>query len=324
MDQRPLGGSGLHVSSIILGCGNFGGIGSAPQFFGQGETREEAFALMDAAHAHRITVFDTADAYGGGRSERWIGEWLAERGRPEILVTTKVFHSVAGDPADRGLAPDRIRRQVEGSLRRLGKDTLDLYMTHACDPETPIAETLAALDGLVRAGKVGAVGASNIWGQELEEALAVSAERGLVRFEWVQNPYSLLDRTAEHEVFAICEREGLGFTPFGPLEGGWLTGKYRRGRTPPPGSRMAMRPEPYAHLDTEGVYRGIERLEADAARRGVHMATLALAWVLSHPLVSGAIVGPRRPEQLDVIRDALGLDLGDDERAELAALFDPE
>jgi aryl-alcohol dehydrogenase-like predicted oxidoreductase len=321
MEQRALGRSGLNVSRIVLGCGNFGGVGSAPQFFGQGETRAEAFALMDAAVGHGITVFDTADAYGGGRSERWIGEWLAERGRREELVTTKVFHSVAGDPADCGLAPARIRTQVEDSLRRLGTDTLDLYMIHACDPETPVAETLAALDGLVRAGKVRAVGASNISGPELEQALAASAERGLVRFEWVQNAYSLLDRTVEHEVFAICEREGLGFTPFGPLEGGWLTGKYRRGRTPPSGSRMTTRPEPYAHLDTESVHRGIERLEAEAARRGAKLATLALAWVLSHPLVAGAIVGPRRPEHLDAARAALELELSADERDELASLF---
>jgi aryl-alcohol dehydrogenase-like predicted oxidoreductase len=195
-------------------------------------------------------------------------------------------------------------------------------MTHAWDRETPIADTLGALDDLVRGGKVRAVGASNIWEEQLEEALAVSAERGFVRFEWVQNPYSLLDRTAEQEVFAICERDGLGFTPFGPLEGGWLTGKYRRGRPAPPGSRMTKRPEPYAHLDSEAVYRGIDALEAEASRRGIHMATLALAWVLSHPLVTGAIVGPRRPEQLDAVRDALGLELTPAERDELAALFD--
>jgi aryl-alcohol dehydrogenase-like predicted oxidoreductase len=321
MDQRPLGRSGLSVSRLILGCGNFGGIGSAPQFFGQGESREEAFVLMDAAADHGIGVFDTADAYGGGRSERWIGEWLAERGRTDMLVTTKVFHSVAGDATDRGLAPDRIRRQVEGSLRRLGRDSLDMYLTHAWDTETPIVESLGALDELVRGGKVRAVGASNIWGGQLEEALTASAEHGLVRFEWIQNPFSLLDRTAEREVFPICEREGLGFTPFGPLEGGWLTGKYRRGQAPPTGSRMSLRPEPYAHLDSESVYRGIERLEAEAARRGVEMATLALAWVLSHPLVTGAVVGPRRPSQLAVVRAALELRLGDDEREELAGLF---
>jgi aryl-alcohol dehydrogenase-like predicted oxidoreductase len=323
MDQRPLGRSGLSVSRIILGCGNFGGIGSAPQFFGQGESREEAFAVMNAAVEHGITVFDTADAYGGGRSERWVGEWLAERGRPEILVTTKVFHSVDGNPGDRGLAPDRVRRQLEGSLARLGRSSVDMYVTHEPDTATPIAETLEALDELVRAGKVGAIGASNVTGEQLEEALAASAERGRSRFEWVQNPYSLLDREADREVLPICEREELGFTPFGPLEGGWLTGKYRRGRTPPAGSRMSMRPEPYAHLETERVYRGIDRLEREASRRGVHMATLALAWVISHPVVTAAVVGPRRPAQLEVIREAFALELSAAERDELAGLFDP-
>jgi aryl-alcohol dehydrogenase-like predicted oxidoreductase len=322
MESRPLGRSGFEVSRIILGCGNFGGIGSAREFFGQGESREEAFALMDAAIEQGITAFDTADAYGGGRSERWIGEWLAERGRPEIIVTTKVFHSVEGDPADHGLGYDRVLRRLEASLDRLGFDRVDLYVTHATDPDTPIAETLGALDELVRSGKVGAIGASNITGDELQQALATSAEHGLARFEWVQNPYSLLDRAAERDIFPICEREGLGFTPFAPLEGGWLTGKYRRGQTPPLGSRMTMRPEPYEHLQTERVYRGIERLEAAAAARGVHVATLALAWVLSHPRVAGAVIGPRRPAQLDVLRGALGLELTPSERADLARLFD--
>jgi aryl-alcohol dehydrogenase-like predicted oxidoreductase len=310
------------VSRVILGCGNFGGIGSAPQFFGQGESRDEAFALMDAAAELGITVFDTADAYGGGRSERWVGEWLAARGRPEILVTTKVFHSVEGRPGDSGLAHDRVLAQLEGSLERLGVSQVDMYVTHEPDSATPIGETLRALDELVRAGKVRAVGASNVTGRELEEALAASERHGLVRFEWVQNPYSLLDRAAETEIFTICEREGLGFTPFGPLEGGWLTGKYRRGRMPPPGSRMTKRPEPYAHLETEAVYRGIDRLEAEAEARGVHMASVALAWVLSHPLVSGAVVGPRGPAQLGIVADALRLPLTADEREELAGLME--
>jgi len=322
MESRPLGRSGLNISRIILGCGNFGGIGSAPEFFGQGESREEAFELMDAAVEIGIKVFDTADAYGGGRSERWIGEWLAERGKPGIIVTTKVFHSVEGDPADHGLGYDRVLQRLDSSLERLGLERVDLYLTHASDADTPIEETLRALDELVRTRQVGAIGASNITGDELEQALATSAEHGLARFEWVQNPYSLLDRSAEREVFPICEREGLGFTPFGPLEGGWLTGKYRGGQTPPPGSRMTMRPEPYAHLQTERVYRGIERLEAAAAERGVHMATLALAWVLAHSLVAGAVVGPRRPGQLDVVRDALRLELTPSERTDLAGLFD--
>src|SRR5918992_4463650 len=124
VEFRELGGTGITVSRIALGCGNFGGIGSSPAFFGQGESREEAFALMDAARALEITLLDTADAYGGGRSERWIGDWLRERGRNGAVVATKVFHSVEGDPADRGLAPERIRRQVAGSLERLGVERI--------------------------------------------------------------------------------------------------------------------------------------------------------------------------------------------------------
>ena len=134
----------METSRLVLGCGNFGGIGSAPAFFGQGETRDEAFALMDAAWEASIRRFDTADAYGGGRSETWIGGWMRDRGvRPAL--TTKVFHSVVGDPGDRGLAPARIRRQLEGSLERLGVERVDLYLTHEPDPDTPLEDTLGAL-----------------------------------------------------------------------------------------------------------------------------------------------------------------------------------
>jgi aryl-alcohol dehydrogenase-like predicted oxidoreductase len=277
---------------------------------------------MDTAVDLGLTAFDTADAYGGGRSERWVGEWLGERHHPDVLVATKVFHSVEGDPSDRGLAPERIHRQLAGSLERLGLPRVDMYLTHEPDGRTPIVDTLRALDELVRSGKVRAIGASNVTGEELEEALAASAEHGLARFEWVQNPYSLLDRDAEDDVLPICEREGLGFTPFGPLEGGWLTGKYRAGRPAPAGSRMTLRPEPYAHLDAERVYRGLDRLADAAAERGTSMASLALAWVLSHPLVTAVIVGPRKTSHLGVASDALGLELSAAERADLAGLFD--
>ncbi|HSK14603.1 MAG TPA: aldo/keto reductase [Gaiellaceae bacterium] len=324
MEHRRLGETGIEVSRLALGCGNFGGVGSAPAFFGQGESEEEAFALMDAAAALGITLFDTADAYGGGRSERWIGRWLARQPaetRGRIVLSTKVFHSVEGDPADRGLAPDRIRRQIEGSLERLGVERVDLYVIHAPDPETPIADTLEALDGLVRAGKVCAVGASNVTAPELEQALAASEERGLVRFEWVQNSYSLLERGDEEDVLPLCAEHGLGYTPFGPLAGGWLTGKYRRGASYPEGSRMTLRPEPYERIENQRTFAGLEALEAAARERGTDMATLALAWVVHHPLVTSTILGPRRPAHLDPARGALDLALGEDERAELAAYF---
>jgi aryl-alcohol dehydrogenase-like predicted oxidoreductase len=321
MEQRRLGATGVEVTRVILGCGNFGGVGSAPAFFGQGESEEEAFALMDAAWELGVRAFDTADAYGGGRSETWIGRWLAARGHRPVL-STKVFNSVTGDPADRGLSRERILRQIEGSLERLGVERVDLYLIHAPDPDTPLEETLRAFDELVRSGKVGAIGASNVDRAYLEEALAISEREGFVRFEWVQNSYSLLEREAESEVLPFCAEHGLGFTPFSPLAGGWLTGKYGRGRPYPAGSRMTLRPEPYLRFDDERIYRGLERLAAAAAERGVDVATLAFAWLFSNPDVTAVVVGPRRPEHLEPARRALDLDLSPDERAEIVALFE--
>jgi aryl-alcohol dehydrogenase-like predicted oxidoreductase len=318
VEERQLGTSGIAVSRIILGCGNFGGIGSAPAFFGQGESREEAFALMDDAWEQGVTTFDTADAYGGGSSETWIGEWLKGRGpevRDRVVLSTKVFHSVEGDPADHGLAPARVRRQLEGSLRRLGVERVDMYLTHEPDPDTPLEETLAAMDELVAEGKVGAVGASNVDGPLLGS--------GLGTYRWAQNSYSLLDREPEREVLPLCREHGLGFTPFGPLAGGWLTGKYRRGEEPPPGSRMATRPEPYLALRNERVYAGIEELGRRAAARGVDAATLAFAWLFAQPEVTAVVVGPRRPEHLEPAVRSLDLRLDDAEAAELARLFEP-
>lgn len=320
MERRPLGRTGLEVSRIVLGCGNFGGIGSAPELFGQGESREEAFALMDAAWGAGINVFDTAASYGGGRSESWIGDWRSDRGVP-VVLSTKVFWSVSGDPSDRGLSRERILRELEGSLARLQAERTDLYLTHEPDEETPIAETLAALDELVQAGKVGAIGASNLDGPQLEEALETSDRLGLARFAWVQNEYSLLRRGAEQDVLPICEREGLGFTPFSPLAGGWLTGKYRRGEAYPSGSRMTLRPNPYDDLVNDGIFDGLEEFAAEAAARGVEPATLAIVWVLGQPQVTAVVVGPRRPEQLASALAASELELTPRERSDLAGLF---
>jgi 1-deoxyxylulose-5-phosphate synthase len=278
--------AGIEVSRIILGCGNFGGIGSAPAFFGQGETREQALELLDAAWAAGITTFDTADAYGGGRSETYLGEWLRSRRPDGAVVATKTFNPME-EGADHGLAPARIRRQLESSLRRLGLERVDLYLSHAWDPDVPIAETAGALDELVAAGTIGAYGLSNVGGAELREALTAGD------FRWVQNSYSLLDRDAEEEVIPLCLAHGLGFTPFSPLAGGWLTGKYRRGAQAPAGSRMTMRPEPYEHLRTDAVFDGLERLAALG-----DPATLACSWLLAQPAVTAVVVGPRRPEHL--------------------------
>jgi 1-deoxyxylulose-5-phosphate synthase len=321
MDQRRLGATGVDVTRVILGCGNFGGVGSAPAFFGQGESEEEAFAIMDAAWELGVRAFDTADAYGGGRSEAWIGRWLRARGQRPVLAT-KVFNSVTGDPNDRGLARERILRQIEGSLERLGVERVDLYLIHALDPETPLEETLGAFDELVRAGKVGAIGASNVDRRYLEEALAISRREGFPRFEWVQNSYSLLDREPEEGVLQFCAEQGMGFTPFSPLAGGWLTGKYARGESYPAGSRMTQRPEPYFAFEQERIWRGLERLRAAAEERGVDMATLAFAWLFASADVTAVVVGPRRPEHLEPAQRALELELTPAERAELGAFFE--
>jgi aryl-alcohol dehydrogenase-like predicted oxidoreductase len=293
---------------LILGCGNFGGIGSAPRFFGQGETKEQAFALLDAAWEAGIAWLDTADAYGGGRSETYIGEWLRSRRPDGIRLTTKTFNPM-GEGEDRGLAPARVRRQLDSSLRRLGVERVDLYLAHDWDPDVPIAETAGALDELVAAGKIGAYGLSNVDGSQLEQALAAGA------FACVQNSYSLLDREAEREVLPLCAARGLAFQAFSPLAGGWLTGKYRRGVSPPPGSRMTLRPEPYEHLRDDRVFDALEELEA----RG-DPATLAIAWLLAQPNVS-VVLGPRRPEQLEPALAALAAPLTPEERDALSALF---
>jgi aryl-alcohol dehydrogenase-like predicted oxidoreductase len=320
VERRPLAGVGLEVSRIVLGCGNFGGIGSAPELFGEGESREEAFALMDAAWAAGVNVFDTAASYGGGRSETWVGDWRSERGAP-VVLSTKVFWSVRGDPSDRGLSRDRILRELDGSLARLGADRVDMYLTHEPDEDTPIAETLGALDEVVRAGKVGAIGASNLDAAGLEEALETSDRLGLLRFAWVQNEFSLLRRGVEEEILPICEREGLGFTPFSPLAGGWLTGKYRRGEPYPSGSRMTLRPDPYGDLVNDDTFAGLQQFAAEASARGVEPATLAIAWVLGHPQVTAVVVGPRRPEQLASALAATELELTPQERSDLAGIF---
>jgi len=310
MEYRRLGRTGLKISRLGLGCGNFGGVGSAPAFFGLGETEAQAWVLMDRAVEVGINFFDTADAYGGGRSEAYIGSWLKSRGsqvRDRVLLSSKVFNPVGPGPNDRGLSRRHILQQVDASLRRLGTDRLDMYLIHEPDPETPLEETLQALDDVVRAGKVLYVGASNIEVWRLGESLRISEANGIVSFGWVQNAYSLLDRSAERELFPLCLERGIGFTAFSPLAGGWLTGKYRAAGQYPSGSRMTLRPEPYAHLETDRVFQGLDRLSAIARDHGVAMSALAIAWALQQPALDAVILGPRHPEHLDAVLPALTL-----------------
>ena len=320
MEYRRLGATSLELSRIGLGCGNFGGIGSAPELFGRGESEGEAFALMDAAWAAGINFFDTAASYGGGRSETWVGRWRRDRGA-DVVLSTKVYWSVTGDPADRGLARERVLRENAGSLGRLGVDRVQMYLTHEADPETPIRETLEALDQLVREDKVEAIGASNVSAEQLVEALETSETHGLARYAWVQNELNLLGPDAEDDVRKICRREGLGFTPFSPLAGGWLTGKYTRDAAYPAGSRMTLRPEPYEQLVNEETFLALDAFQARADELETEPATLAIAWLLAQPDVAAVVVGPRNPEHLRSALAALDLELDTSRRDELASLF---
>ncbi len=314
MEQRQLGTSGVEVSRIILGCGNFGGIGSAPEFFGQGDSEEEAFRIMDAAWELGITTFDTADAYGGGQSETIIGKWMASHGvRPQIA--TKTFNPM-GEGADHGLARARIVRQIESSLERLGVDAVDLYLAHEFDPDVPVGETVATFEGLIQLKLIKAYGVSNFGAQQLGDVLAVGKPAT------VQNSYSLLERADERGVAQLCAELGIAYTPFSPLAGGWLTGKYKRDEPAPEGSRMTMRPGPYEHLRTPKTFAALDRFAEIAKRRGVDSAALAIAWLLAQPWVTAVVVGPRRPQHLEPTLRALEHPLSKADAEELAALFE--
>jgi aryl-alcohol dehydrogenase-like predicted oxidoreductase len=313
IERRILDASGLSLARIALGCGNFGGVGSAPELFGHGLDEGQAFELMDAAWELGITHFDTADAYGGGRSETIIGHWIRDRGLTPQL-TTKTFNPMDAG-ADSGLTPERIARQLDSSLERLGVEGVTLYLAHDFDPEVPVADTVGAFESAASAGKLRAYGVSN-WS---DEQLASGLEAG--RPVAVQNSHSLLERQDEPKLLALCEEQRVAYLAFGPLGGGWLTGKYRRGEPYPEGSRMTQRPEPYAALAVDRTFDALEGLEALAGERDGSMAGLSLAWLLADDRVTQIVVGPGRPDQLDPVREALENPLAREERDELDRLF---
>jgi aryl-alcohol dehydrogenase-like predicted oxidoreductase len=302
---------GLAVARIALGCGSFGGIGSAPEFFGQGLTQDQAFELMDAAWAAGITHFDTADSYGGGRSEQAIGRWIRSCGvRPRL--TTKTFNPMRAG-ADHGLAPDRITRQLRSSLDRLGVDRVDLYLAHEYDPGVPLADSLWAFHAAQADGLIGDYGVSNFDARQLAAALEAGAPRA------IQNGYSLLTRQDEPRLLPLCAERGVAYLAFSPLAGGWLTGKYRRDAPYPGGSRMAQRPDLYTEFVTERTFEALARLQAIAADRGTSMAGLALGWLLADDRVAQIVIGPGRPEHLAPVEEALTRPLTGQERADIGA-----
>jgi aryl-alcohol dehydrogenase-like predicted oxidoreductase len=295
----------IELPRIALGCGNFGGVGSAPAYFGQGLNEDQALELMDAAWGAGITHFDTADAYGGGRSETAIGKWMASRGA-KPTITTKTYNPMS-EGGDRGLAPERIERQLQSSLERLGVDRVQLYLAHEYDPDTPLADTFAAFEAHPA---IEAYGVSNFNAAQLAQALDAG------RPQAIQNAHSLL-QPEDEAVLELCARRGVAFLAFGPLSGGWLTGKYRRGQPFPPGSRMTQRPEPYERLVSDATFDALERLETHARESGRSLAGLALAWLLADERVAQVVVGPGRPEHLEPVFEALANPLAPEEMARL-------
>lgn len=279
------GGDGLKVSAVGLGTNNFGGRCDAA------ETASVVHAALDCG----INLIDTADIYGGGLSEEYIGRALGAR-RGEAVLATKF--GMASGAIKGGGSRDYVMQAVDDSLKRLRTDYIDLYQYHKPDPNTPIAETLEALDALVRAGKVRHVGCSNLTAVQLEEALAVSRAAGLAAFVTAQNPYSVLDRGIEGGLTGVCEANGIGILPYYPLARGLLTGKYRRGEPAPAGSRLAEGGRRAAGALTDQNFDVLEPLEAFSAERGHSLLELAFSWLAAQPAVPCVIAGATKPEQV--------------------------
>ncbi len=292
METRSLGPSGLAVSAVGLGCNNLGRPGTPTL------TQDGATAVVHAALDAGVTLFDTADIYGVeyGLSETLLGEALRER-RGEAVVATKFGHQGYDSPlAEHGPRGGRgyIRAAVEGSLRRLGTDRIDLYQLHTPDPRTPIGETLQALDELVHEGKVRAIGHSNLTADAIRAADDAASELGTARFVSAQNEYSLLARGVERDVLPAVRERGLGFLPYFPLANGLFTGKFSRTERPADSRIARQRP----HIVDDAPWDAIEALEAFAAERGIGILEATLGWLLARPELSSVIAGATRPEQI--------------------------
>lgn len=288
MQLRRLGNSGLKVSVIGLGCNNFG------MRIDQAQTR----MVVDAALDCGVNFFDTADIYGAAKSEVFLGEALKGK-RDKAVLATKFANPMGEGEYLRGGARRYIVKAVEDSLKRLHTDHIDLYQMHVPDPDTPIEETLRALDDLVRAGKVLYVGNSNFAGWQIADADWISRNNGLERFVSAQNNFSLLERGVEREVLPACERFGLGLLPYFPLASGFLTGKYQRGEPPRQGTRLAAWGKRGAAALSERNFDRLEALEHWAMQRGRRILDLAFAWLLGHRVVSSVIAGATTPEQVE-------------------------
>jgi aryl-alcohol dehydrogenase-like predicted oxidoreductase len=285
MELRSIGS--LKVSAVGIGCNNFG----------MRMDRQRTAAVVRAALDAGVNLFDTADVYGGTRSEEYLGRALAGR-RDEAVIATKFGARV--DDERHGASAAYVARAVEDSLRRLDTDRIDLYQLHVPDSQVPIEETLGALDELVRAGKVREIGASNFTAEMIDEADATSRAHSWARFASVQNEYSLLRRLPERGVLDACVQHGLGFLPYFPLASGMLTGKYRRNEPPPEGTRLAGMPtERQQQAFSEKNFNRVEALEEWVSARDHTLLELAFSWLLTRPAVASVIAGATKPEQVE-------------------------
>jgi aryl-alcohol dehydrogenase-like predicted oxidoreductase len=306
VEKRKIGT--LSVTVVGIGCNNFGGR------IDEKRTEEVINASIDAG----INFFDTADIYADGKSEELLGRFLGRR-RSEVIIATKFGYEMEGQPG--GARPEYIRKAFGASLRRLKTDYIDLYQQHVPDTDVPIAETLGALDELVRSGKVREIGCSNFSAQQIREAEAASAARpGSARFVSVQNEYSLLHREPEDEVLAECEQHRLAFLPFFPLKSGLLTGKYRKGQPIPSDTRVA-KFERYRKLLTEENLDKVEALVDFAESRGHRILELAFSWLLAHPVIASVIAGATSAHQVRDNAAAANWDLTPDELEQVDSLL---
>ncbi|MFT3763801.1 MAG: aldo/keto reductase [Pseudoxanthomonas sp.] len=296
METRYLGASGLKVPALGLGVGTFGGKG--PLFSAWGNTDvAEARRLIDICLDAGVNFFDTADVYSDGASESILGEALKGR-RDRAIVSTKTALRLGDGPNDVGASRARLLKAVDASLRRLGADYIDLLQLHAFDAHTPIEETLSTLDGLVKAGKVRYLGASNFSGWQLMKSLSVADRRGWPRHVAHQVYYSLVGRDYEWELMPLGIDQGVGAVVWSPLGWGRLTGKIRRGQPPPPGSRLHDTAGFAPPVDEERLYRVVDALDEVAAQTGRSVPQVALNWLLHRPTVSTVLIGARNEEQL--------------------------
>jgi aryl-alcohol dehydrogenase-like predicted oxidoreductase len=309
MDLVELGP--LRVSRLALGT----------MLMGDRTPAEESERILDAYLAAGHNLIDTADVYGDGTSESTLAPWLA-RHRDEVVLATKLRHEVS-DPGGAGLDPARIARACDASLRRLGVDVIDLYQVHAPDPDVALEATLEALDGLVRAGKVRALGASNFPAWLLAWAVGLQDRNDWSPFISLQPQYSLVERSIETEILPFCRAAGLGVLPWGPLGAGFLTGRYSRDEPPPEGSRMADAgdelEESPARRAIERNFKAVDEARAIAEAKGATLSQVALAWLLATDGVTAPIVGPRTFEQLEDLLGTAEVSLSDEEYERLAA-----